>query len=76
MKKLNKLSISTKTGEILLNGKDAGEVNDIVIRIHDDDRITVTADISGTGAITLSPCEVDMHVIVNEKGQIDWLSGI
>lgn len=60
---MDKLEIDTRNGTISLNGVELNYVTEIGIRLHDDDRTTVT--------VTLSPCEVDAHVGIN-AGHNDW----
>ncbi len=63
---MDKLEIDTRKNTISLNGVELNNVTEISIRLHDDDRTTVT--------VTLSPCEVDTHIGIR-KGRNDWLGG-
>lgn len=63
---MDKLEIDTRKWILSLNGVELDSVTEINIKLHDDDRTTVTA--------TLSPCEVDAHVGI-KAGHNDWLGG-
>lgn len=64
---MDKLEIDTRRGTISLNGVELNNVTEIGIRLNDDDRTTVT--------VTLSPCEVEDHVEIND-GHNDWIGGV
>lgn len=63
---MDKLEIDTRNGRLSLNGVELDSATEINIKLHDDDRTTVT--------VTLSPCEVDTHIGIR-KGRNDWLGG-
>lgn len=70
------LRIDTRTGEISLNEEDVGPTREVDIKLHDDDRITVSITLISGEKKIISPCEVDMHLRVGPDGRPGWLLGI
>lgn len=62
---MNHLKINTKEKTLSLDGVELFNVREIGIRLHDDDRTTVT--------ISLSPCEVDATIDFDKHGRNAWL---
>ena len=71
---MEKLKIDTRTGEMSLNGEDMGVVEEVNVKIHDDDRITVSI-ILPSGKKIISPCEVDAHIGVVD-GRLGWMDRV